>query len=153
MGRSTICKICVSPYRKEIVALHKQGYNSKDIYIRYSKKLDYKASPNAFYKLIYSHVKNNHKEDAVLVRGEANSSLSAATLENFGQRMLELGMAKIETLDPTQVALKDVISAQKLILDSKKLKLGEGALMLMMRKMFAPPELNELKGAIDGTTV
>jgi hypothetical protein len=46
------------------------------------------------------------------------------------------------------VALKDVIQAQKLVLDSKKLKLTEDAMTAMLGKLFAPPTLQVIDGEV-----
>lgn len=144
-----ICKICLSPYRKELVSLFKQGYATTEIYMRYAKKMGYTSSKQAFYVLLKTHVAREHSTEAVLVPKE--QGVSTASIESFGQKMLEMGMIKIQGMNPEDVPLKDVIQAQKLVLESKKVKIGEGAMMLMMRKMFAPPELNT--EVIDGTTV
>lgn len=151
MGRTkSPCILCLSIYRSELSALYTQGVSTVTIWEKYKEKLKYKAGKKAFYQLIRRHVTMNHSEKAVILPEESRG-VTSVTIEKFGQRMLEMGMQKIDTMTPETIQLKDVISAQKLVLDSKKIKIGEEAMLLMMRKMFAPPELNT--EVIDGTTV
>ena len=136
-----ICKICLTPYRKEIAAAWNQGIKKKNIFEKYAPLMGYTGNFDAWYAMANRHFKENHKADAIILptpEGSANK-VTTATIEQFGQRMLELGMAKIEHLTPDQVKLKDVIAAQKLILDSKKIKMSEDAMTLMMAEFFAPP--------------
>lgn len=91
-----------------------------------------------FRTMVKNHIVKKHNVGiAVYEHGKKT------TIEAFGTRMLELGMAKIEGMTPGEVALKDVIQAQKLVLDSKKLKLDEGAMMIMLGKLFGPTNLME----------
>lgn len=87
--------------------------------------------------LVRKHVTQNHNTDAIVVV-DPTGNVTPATIENFGQRMLELGMAKIQNADPSTIQLKDVVAAQRLILDSKKLKLSENALESMLGQLFGP---------------
>ena len=129
--------LCLSPYRKEVTSLYKQGTNASKIYRKYNVLMNYTASPKAFYMLVRKHVEQNHNTDAIIV-ADPTGNVTPATIENFGQRMLELGMAKIQNADPSTVQLKDVVAAQRLILDSKKLKLSENALESMLGQLFGP---------------
>lgn len=131
------CMLCLSPYRKEIVSLYKQGSDTSKIYRKYNVLMNYTASPKAFYMLVRKHVTQNHNTDAIVVV-DPTGNITPATIENFGQRMLELGMAKIQNADPSAIQLKDVVAAQRLILDSKKLKLSENALESMLGQLFGP---------------
>lgn len=148
------CLLDTSPFRNEILAEFKQGRKSTLIYQKYAKKIGYTATPETFYRILYNHVRENHKVDAVII---PTGGLTPATLENFGQRMLELGMAKIANIDPNNpldlalgLKFKDVIAAQKLIIDSKKLKLSEDAMSIMLGKLFGP-KIDTSK-AIEGET-
>lgn len=121
-----------------MVGLYNQGVNTGRIYRKYAALMGYTATQKAFYLLLKRHILDKHNVDVIILPQDSNVKLTPATIENFGKRMLELGMAKIENLDPSQVPLKDVISAQKLVLDSKKLKMSENALEIMMSKLFGP---------------
>ncbi len=82
----------------------------------------------------------HHNPGTIIVPTPPNSAqpVTSATIENFGKKFLELGMAKLETATPDQVKFQEVISAQKLVLDSRKLKLSEDALTLMLGRLFGP---------------
>lgn len=155
MAMKTIrCNLCLSPYRTEIISAHKQGVPIGKLYEKYAPLMGYKAKKKSLYIMIFRHIKEQHNPDAIYVPPPEGSVGKAgpATIENFGKRMLELGMSKIETMNPNNVQLKDVIASQKLVLDSKKLKLAENAFELMLGKMFAPPELNRGE-AIEGDVI
>lgn len=141
--KKNMCMICLSPFKREMVTLHNNGTPVSVIYKRYKDKLNYTASQTAFYQLLIRHKKGGHKGDALYIP-QLDSQIKSATIEEFGKRMLDLGMAKIENLDPKDVPLKDVISAQKLVLDAKKLKVTEDAMTAMMSKLFAP-KINPLE--------
>lgn len=116
---------------------------SSVIYHKYREKIGYTKSAKNFYHTLRTHILNKHNPTYMII---PENVASAATLENFGQRMLELGMEKISTMTGEQVALKDVIQSQKLILDSKKLKITQDAMMGMLAKLFAPPKLQVIEG-------
>lgn len=113
--------------------------------------MGYKAGNKAFYMCIRRHLQQGHRADAILLTKDVKikPSLTKATIEEFGQRMLELGMVKLDQIDPDNpasmlgVKLSDVVAAQKLSLEAKKLKLTEDAMTAMMGKLFAPPNLNK----------
>ncbi len=137
------CQICLSPYRRELVEAFNNGIPRKRIYDKYAPKMEYKASPSSFYLAIRKHVLGKHKCLGIYVptaSSEETGRNRPVDIETFGQRMLELGMAKVDNMDPESVKITEVISAQRLVLDSKKLKLTEDAMQLMMTKMFGPPQ-------------
>lgn len=143
-----ICRLCLSPYRSEIVKLVNQGVVFKRIYDKYAPLMNYTFGDRGFYMMTRRHIKDQHKEEGLIVP-QTDNKVSPATIENFAQRMLDLGMQKIEDVEPDTIALKDVISAQKLLLDSKKLRLSENAMDLMLGKLFAPPQLNIIDGELE----
>jgi hypothetical protein len=138
-----VCKICLSPYGREIVSLFKQGVRHTLVYDKYAEKMGYNSGARAFEAMVGRHIRDGHNSDAILIPSPPNSAMpiTKATLENFGQKMLELGVAKAENTTPDQVKFQDVISAQRLILDSQKLKLSGDMMMKIMSKLFAPPGL------------
>lgn len=153
-GKSPTCIFCFSPYRKEIIELRQKKVSVFRIYTDYKDKMGYEASYVAFNKVLTRHMVQKHKSDGIIVT-VPGSKLTPHSIESFGKRMLELGMAKIESMDSSEVKLKDVIQAQKLVLDSKKLKLTENAMELMMAKMFAPPsiQMEDIVDPVEGELV
>ncbi len=143
------CCFCVTPYRSEIIKLHTQGMPYNILYKKFTPLINYTSSYYAFLSSLKNHIKRKHNVSFLVLPGDITKK---ATLENFGQKMLELGMTKIEGMSPDQVALKDVISSQKLILDSKKLRITEDAMLLILGKLFAPPFL-EFKKPIEGEVI
>lgn len=148
MARSSngVCKVCLSPYRKELVTLINQGWSAGQLYEKYAPLMNYTSKKQSLYILIKRHINDKHSEEAVVL---PQKGARAATIENFGQRMLELGMMKLENATPENIDFKDITAAQKLVLDSRKLKLNETAFDLMMSKLFAPPELQVIEGEED----
>ena len=140
MKKQSKCFICLSPYRKEVVSLRNQGISYARIWRKYAVLMNYSATTQAFALILGNHIRSKHKSDAILIPGEGTPRIiKNATVESFAQRMLELGIAKVDGMTPETTQLKDVISAQKLLIESKKLKLNEGEFAITMAKMFAPP--------------
>lgn len=144
----------MSPYRNEIIGARKQGVPIGKLYVKYAPLMGYTAKKESFEQMLSRHNKDGHNVEAIMMPTAPGSAvaITPATIENFGQKMLEIGMAKIENADPNKVALKDVIAAQALVLNSRKLRLTEDAMMLALGKMFAPPELNK-ENAVEGEVV
>jgi hypothetical protein len=146
--RSRPCFICLSPFKNEVVSLRKKGVPALQIYNKLAKQMRYDKSEERFADCLTGHIRDKHLFAGLIIPENATR---AATLENFAQKMLEMGMEKISTMDSSQVAIKDVVSSQKLLLDSKKLKLTEDAMMGMLAKLFAPPKLQVIEGeTVDG---
>lgn len=140
------CKICLSPYRDEIIELRKKNTPYKDIYKKYSKLMDYKAPVISFNQLVAKHIKQKHNLKVTVIPNELKKTV--VNLEAFAQRMLELGTQKLDGMEAKDISFNDVLQAQKVVLESKKLKLTEDAMVSMMRKMFAPPEVNVIEGTV-----
>jgi hypothetical protein len=102
----------------------------KKIAKNYAKLMD--CTESQLYFSLRTHITNRHKPADVIIvpQGERRASV-----ESFAQKLLDIGQARIDT-DPSKVQIKDVISAQKLLIEKSKLKLGEASLMLNMAKMF-----------------
>lgn len=128
------CIICLSPFRDEIIKLFKNKVKMADIYTKYSRLMAYKSTQYSFYVLIKRHIDNKHLASAMVIQTERRIN----SIDEFGRKMLELGMIKLDTLSPEQVELKDVVAAQKLVLESKKLKITEDAMAVMLGKLFGP---------------
>ena len=144
-----MCFICLSPYRKEVLALRAQGVPYLRIWKKYATLMNYPSSDQAFGILIAKHIRLAHKpQGSILLPQLKREGQTPVNIENFAQKMLELGVAKIEGMTPEQVQLKDVVAANKLLLESKKLKLNESEFQLTMAKLFAPPII-----AIEGETL
>lgn len=140
------CKLCLSPYRNEVLSLYKNRVKVPVIYRKLAAPMNYHSTMPAFRQMIVRHVKEKHKVQAVVLPNNKNG-LTRASIEEFAQRFLDLGMVKLSQIDPNNpedlknVRFREVVAAQKLFLDSKKLKLTEDAMGIMLGKMFAPPSL------------
>lgn len=138
----TLCRVCVSPYRSEIETMLRSPVKIGTITSKYAPLM--KCTPDQLYYSLKAHIKNRHAPSKAILLAE--SGQSRATLDNFAQKLLEIGTNMIET-DPSKVKLADVISAQKAVTDRQKLKLGESELMLKVARLFGGlPEPEVLEG-------
>lgn len=108
--------------------------------------MNYKSKQVAFTQVVSIHIRENHKAKLTVI--PTNLAQTAVSLEAFSQRMLELGVEKLNTMEAKDIQFGDVLNAQKVVIESKKLKLTEDAMMIMMRKVFAPPETNSIEGEL-----
>ncbi len=146
--RKGMCRICLSPYRKEIVSAYKEGISSRRLYKKYAPLMNYNSKPASFAKILQRHIKDEHNEDAIVIPSAPDSAIQVkrATLEGYAMRMLDLGMAKADNSTPGDIKFRDVNQAVKLQLDAQKLKIAEDAMALAMAKMFGPPIAGEVIG-------
>ncbi len=135
-----LCKICLSPYRKEIESLKSNGVSYPRLFRKYAPLMNYDATEKSFVQMLYRHFKQLHRTDAILNVTPPGSALPVkrVTLENYTKRMLQLGIEKADSSTPDSVSFKDVNSAVKLSLDAAKIKIAENALEMQMNKMFGP---------------
>jgi len=150
-----ICKICLTPYRSEIEKAWKLGVKRVQIFRKYKPLIGYEGTESAFSSLMCRHWKHKNKAGAILLPTPEGAAqpITPATIENFGKKFLELGMLKLETAGPGDVKFQEVISAQKLVLDSRKLKLSEDALTLMLGRLFGPKIEKVKREFIEGEVV
>ncbi len=144
------CRLCLSPYKNEILAMKKQGISVPAIHKKYAGLMEYTASPKALYLMIRTHIRNHHDANAIMVPSGSDSAIQIkrATIQNYSQRMLELALQKAEGATSDTVTFKDANAAIKLSLDAQKIKIAESAMMLEMAKLFGPPIEGEV---LDGT--
>jgi len=151
-----VCKLCLSPYRAEVLALKAQKLPIRKIYNKYANPMGYTGSVYGLNMLIRRHIAAKHNNKAILLPDKKHN-ITPATIEAFSQKMLDLGMMKVENINPdnpmdmANLRLGDVVAAQKLSLEAKKLRLTEDAMDVMLGKMFAPPSLNE--SSVEGEIV
>lgn len=130
-GGIRFCRVCLSPFRSEMEAAIKANVRSGEIVKKYAPLM--KTTENKLYQSLRKHLLNNHAPvNAVLV---PQVGQKIATLENFAQKLLEIGMDKAEK-SPEKIQIKDVIAAQKAVTEKAKLKLGETELAIKMAQLF-----------------
>lgn len=139
--------ICLSPYEREISSMRRQEIPWATIYKKYRPLMNYKSSQQAFTRLVSLHINGNHKSTVTVLPNSLQKT--AATVESFAQRMLELGVEKLDNTPANQITFGDVIASQRMLQESKKLKLTEDAMAQMMRKLFAPPDVNFIEGELE----
>lgn len=143
------CTICTSPYGKEVTSYWKNTFPKVKVFDKYKGLLGYTGEMKNFRMIMRTHILKHNQpwRQAIILRNPKGDpvTVTQATVENFGQKVLEMGMAKISSMPPEDIKLHEVISAQRLVLDSKKLKLSEDMMMVMLGKLFGP-ELNIVEG-------
>jgi hypothetical protein len=149
------CALCHSPYREEI---EKQWTSKKVprtvIFNSYISKLPIKPSFGNFYGMVRRHIKEKHgASNITMIQFQKDSVVvqPGVTIESFAQKLLEMGSIKVQQMNPDEVALKDVIAAQKLLIEKQKVKLTEDQMMLQMAKLFGPQVPEPIEGeTVDG---
>lgn len=134
-----LCKICLSPYRKEIEGAWKAGVKRTLIYEKYKDKLEMKGNYANFYQMYKRH-KYHFANPAMIVPSEAvqTSKRETSNFESLVKRITDLGYAKVENMTPEELKLNDVWSANRVMIDMRKQKLEENQMMMALAKMFGP---------------
>jgi hypothetical protein len=112
--------------------------------------MKYESGLIGFYLMVSKHIKYGHKEEAIIIPSEGHSlSYSTnspyyeklkrkASIEELVKKMTEMAVIKVEEMEPSQVKLNEVFAGHRVLLESKKLKLSEDAMMIALSKMFGP---------------
>ena len=127
--------------------MRKQLIPWRMIFEKDRKLMNYKYVLPAFTKVVSIHVTEDHKSSYSVIPSDL--AKSAATVDAFAQRMLELGTQKLEGMTPDKLSFRDVFDSQRMLQESKKLKMTEDAMLVMMRKMFAPPNVNFIESEVE----
>jgi hypothetical protein len=144
-----LCKLCLSPYESEIKKAVKLGLRKIDIFRKYAPLMGYKSGYVPFVNMLQRH-RFHIKPDALIVPPAGQSFQKKANFENLVKRITELGYAKVETMTPEELKLRDVWSANKVLIDMKKQNLEENKMMMSLAKMFGP--VIEGEEVLDGST-
>ena len=127
--------------------MRKQLIPWRRVFEKYRKLMNYKSALPAFTKVVSLHINEDHKTTYSVIHSDL--AKSAATVDAFAQRMLELGTEKLSKMEAKDITFNDVINSQRMLQESKKLKMTEDAMLIMMRKMFAPPNVNFIEGEVE----
>jgi hypothetical protein len=104
--------------------------------------------------MVRRHIKEKHgASNITMIQFQKDSVVvqPGVTIESFAQKLLEMGSIKVQQMNPDEVALKDVIAAQKLLIEKQKVKLTEDQMMLQMAKLFGPQVPEPIEGeTVDG---
>lgn len=134
------CAVCKSPQRKTIERLWKDRNNiRKEIWEKYKPAIAGVSSYESFSHIMHTHMRDKHAEqNEVVIALQKDSGIlgKEVTIESFAQKMLELGQIKINNMTPGEIKLKDVIAAQKLLLDKQKISLSEDMMAIKMAELF-----------------
>lgn len=146
------CDICVSPWRGQIESAIDAHMLRKDICAKYMQYFPGCNVPVSFLQKINIHIKHRSRAANIMSfaasGGVGNPSESRASLESLAQKLLVLGDKAVDLMmnDPSKVDMKDVLTAQKLLIDKKKVRVQEDALKLGMAKFlggFEDPDIEE----------
>lgn len=135
-----MCRICLSPYREELMRAFKAGFPRKQLWEKYkpliwqNKNLKFES----FLQGIYKHEK--HKLPQVVVVQSENGAVKKDS-QGIAKMMTELYARKLEGLGPEDITTKDYVAVNKLVLDEQKLSLDKNAQMLEFAKIFGIPEV------------
>jgi len=125
------CRICLSPYRKEIDHLLMGRHSYMEVATKFQK--EFKAPASLLYQSIRNHYTRKHSPPNEIVIPAYG--VNGNKIELFAQHMLEFGEKMIKD-EPERVEMRDVISAQKLTLEKARLKLDQAGMMIEMAKVF-----------------
>jgi hypothetical protein len=142
------CDICFSFYKAEIEAAMDNKIPLKKLAEKYKKLFIYGEVADLYFNLARHY---NHLSEARLVvinyraltERTAESNKRKVTIETLAQKLLEVGDDILEqyTADPKEamkhVNMNHVFSAQKVLLEKKRVKVEEDALKLGMAKLFS----------------
>jgi len=155
---TSVTRIHLSPYRPEIEKLLRQGVPKTVITRKYAPLMNMKEVN--FYKILQRYEKNRGKHANVSLAnlttgpiidpGNGVIAQPSKTVEEFAAKLLQIGMQMAEE-NPGQVRMRDVISAQKLLMDKQKLKLDEQSMMLNIAKLFGGFGAPSFDGELDAT--
>lgn len=130
-----ICRLCTSPYRKEILKAFNTKLKIPVIYQKYRGLMKFDGTQSSFYQMIRRHIQNKHSVTAIVVPEELRKP---ANLESLVQKLNDLAMLKVEEMSPDEVKLNEVFRGNQVLLQSKQLQLTEDAMTIALTKMFGP---------------
>ena len=135
----TPCMLCTSPYRDEFLLAWKQVRKGKKmrVYEKYAPLMKYNSTFHAFQVMVYKHL-NYHKEFEQIITPQTPEGEHHSSVEEVVQRLTDLAGIKALSLDPKDLKFRDVWAGQKVLIEAKKLRLTEDALMIALSKMFGP---------------
>lgn len=145
-----ICKICLSPYRDELVKAWKNHFPRKLLWEKYGAKIWGKKVPTfeSFAQALMRH--GQHNPPGVVVVGE--SATARKDTMGIAKMITELYAKKVEGMTPDDITTKDYVAVNKLLIEEKKLKLDQNEQMMALASLFGVPEI--LSGvAVDPTVV
>ena len=152
------CRICESPYRDEIERLIKKGIAQKEVYTTFAPAFE--TAPVNLKMSFYKHFKKKHPplldpvpqrsylaernqikqeqqaRDAQIAPPTQNKVANTNSPEAYAERLLELGFSP-ELMNSKKVSHKDIVSAQKLLIEKERVKNERDALKISLLKLMA----------------
>ena len=135
-----MCRICLSPYREELMRAWNAHFPRRMLYEKY-KPLIWQKKPlteQSFLQACFKH--KSHKPPGVVV---VQAGSGQKTTEGIAKMITELFARKVETMGPDEVTTKDYLAAHKVVQDEQKLSLDKNAQMLEFAKIFGLPDIVE----------
>ena len=139
---AAMCKICISPYREELMRAWNNHFPRKLLYEKYKPLIWLKGplTEASFHQAIYKH--REHKNPGVVVLQTTGGSVGRDT-QGIAKMFTQLMSRKLETMSPEDISVKDYVAVNKLVLEEKKLQLDKNEQMLALAKLFGVPEVDE----------
>lgn len=122
-GRSGACTLCKSPLRKEIELLHERGVPFNVLGKKYH--MNFGIRPFSLTMKLSRHFNNNHPPSIdttplpVFTPEELEKRKDPATFSEYADKLLNMGY---QSLDPKKITPNHVISAQRALLEERKIE-------------------------------
>ena len=146
---AAMCKICISPYREELMRAWGAHFPRKLLHEKYQPLIwgKHKITFLSFVQAVRLHTK--HKTPGVVVLQTTGGSVGK-DITGIAKMFTNLMAQKLETMGPEDITTKDYVAANKLVLDEKKLKLDQNEQMMELAKLFGIPEIINPLDVIQG---
>lgn len=164
------CKVCQSPFRRDIEKLHRKGYGPTEIAKHYWTEMGYAHLKNCADKMRLHFLKKHpppiedivpvtpllaleQEKEAKLMPVKESTKGYPMNIENYAQELLEMGFTEdmMKKVRPAQI-----LQAQKILIEKEKLKTQRDALKFTMAKFMAglatPEDEIEMRSIADAET-
>ncbi len=136
----TMCKVCLCPFRREIERFLAQGISQHEIATNYIKF--FSCSIGTLRSTLSRHKTRHLGNPTALFIPEAgtNGGFTPTRVEAFAQRLLDLSARMVE-ISPEKVHPRDVVMAQRLLMDKKAFEDREQATRVAIARIFGGIEI------------
>ena len=129
--KTSPCRVCKSPYRKEMEFLVSQGIAKYAIAEKYCPKFNCKMEN--LYNILKRHTDNKHPP--LLADMEIGEPTTGNSFEDYASKLLKVGYNP-EMMSPKRVTHNNIISAQRTLIEEKKVNGALDAQKLAFLKFF-----------------
>lgn len=147
---AAMCKICISPYREELMRAWGAHFPRKLLHEKYQPLIwgKHKITFASFAQAVRLH--KDHKTPGVVILQTTGGSVGK-DLNGIAKMITSLYAEKVEKMSSDDITTKDYVAVNKLVLEEKKLKLDEKEQMMELAKLFGIPEIINPLDVIVGT--